>query len=133
MDRKLFGYVGECYAKLELAKRGIYCQKMNDNGFDFDFICSNGLKIEVKTSGGIMTTDKRKNNYKRKIFAFTNQRNERGVDFYIFITISGLDIDYYIVPESVVKNKDMMTIPAIPKDKEKCLILKYKERWDLLK
>lgn len=134
------GYLGECYVQLELAKRKINCQKLNDHMFSFDFILANGLRIEVKTSSGIIhkdnkTLDGKNYSYEREIFAFRNQIINRLVDYYVFVCINNQEeVDYYIIPAAEIGNRESLTIPVVPKGAReyKGSLLQWKNRWDLL-
>lgn len=122
---KMLGYLGECYIRLELAKRGIYSQRMHKDFLnDYDLILNNGLKIEVKCSSILIHKDKRrqKGQYQRKVWAFNNYKRGAGgkmisgrlrdCDFFILLCFdeNKKPLKYYIVPANVIQDRwDLIT------------------------
>lgn len=133
------GYLGECYVQLELAKRSVFIQKLFNN-FDYDFLVSNGLKIEVKTSTPIMHKDKRKGRKNRAVWSFNNHKNsgkkmvrrDRKCDFYVFVCLSNTlrPLRFYIIPNKIITSKYSF---HIMQDEEiNSIFSKYKNKWNLI-
>lgn len=139
------GYIGESYVILELAKRGIKCQKLN-HIFDFDLLLSNNLKVEVKTSSIIIPKDHRRKGYVRKIWQFNNYKRignkrvigrNRKCDFYVFVCFgeNKKPKKYLIVPSIVIKNRLSITFPVERKmrtDNYEFSLDDFEGKWDLL-
>ena len=142
-DPYRMGYLGECQVILELAKRNIYCHKL-DYVFELDLLLENGLRVEVKTSNIVSTRDKRRPNHlPRDVWTFNNPKKNgsrkivegkyRNCDYYVLVCFDKLKpIRYYIVPNEVVGNKWLMTVPVNRKVNSCFNIEEYKDRWDLL-
>lgn len=147
---KKIGYLGECYVILELAKKGIFAQKVYDL-FDFDLLVNQGLKIEVKTSSinQVKSSVRKNGDYKlATLWQFRNYENQsydggrikrptrkgrdRQCDYYIFVCLDKFDkpLKYFIVPSEIIKTKECITIRCEPKKPYELSI--FENRWDLL-
>lgn len=147
---KKIGYLGECYVILELAKKGIFAQKVYDL-FDFDLLVNQGLKVEVKTSSinQVKSSVRKNGDYKlANIWQFRNYENQsydkgrikrpttkgrnRECDFYVFVCLDKFDkpLKYFIVPSNIIKTKECITIRCEPKKPYELSI--FENRWDLL-
>ena len=147
---KKIGYLGECYVILELAKRGIFAQKVYDL-FDFDLLVNKGLKVEVKTSSihQVKNSIRKNGDYKlASIWQFRNYENQgyengrikrptkkgrdRHCDFYVFVCLDklGQPLKYFIVPSNIINTKECITIRSEPKKPYELSI--FENRWDLL-
>lgn len=147
---KKIGYLGECYVILELAKKGIFAQKVYDL-FDFDLLVNQGIKVEVKTSSmnQIKNSIRKNGDYKlANIWQFRNYENQnyengkvkrptkkgrnRQCDYYIFVCLDKLSnpLKYFIVPSNIINTKECITIRCEPKKPYELSI--FENRWDLL-
>ena len=147
---KKIGYLGECYVILELAKKGIFAQKVYDL-FDFDLLVNQGLKVEVKTSSinQVKSSVRKNGDYKlANLWQFRNYENQsydsgrikrptrkgrdRQCDYYVFVCLDKLDkpLKYFIVPSEIIKTKECITIRCEPKKPYELSI--FENRWDLL-
>ena len=143
MDKcNLLGYLGECYVILELAKRKIISQKLYDE-FDCDLILDNGLNIEVKSSNIIRHQDKRRktirklwmfNNYGRgKLLKNSKWGRNRWCDFYVLVCCDDFKpLKYFIIPNEIITNKKMITIPYKFKRNVKGSFKDYENKWNQL-
>lgn len=147
---KKIGYLGECYVILELAKKGIFAQKVYDL-FDFDLLVNQGIKVEVKTSSmhQVKSSIRKNGEYKlANIWQFRNYENQnyeggrvkrptkkgrnRKCDYYIFVCFDKFSkpLKYFIVPSEIINTKECITIRCEPKKPYELSI--FENRWDLL-
>ena len=150
LDTNLLGYLGECYVMLELAKRGVIAQRLPE-GFKFDLMTQDGVRLEVKTAN-ISIGKKRRGNkeyewkkwtfriathsgYERKEDPTEGRRYYRKkykqggylCDFYVLVCLmeDGERPMFYIIPREQVKTQNV-TISPSGEDKW----WRWKERWD---
>ncbi len=143
-DQKMLGYVGECYVKLELAKRGLYAQRMHKDFLqDYDLLLSNGLTVEVKTSSIIIAKDHRRKNYSREVWGFNNYKRvdggkmvgrHRECDYFILVCMDkkSKPIRYLIVPSMIISSRQAITIPVKRKLTKEFSIDEYENKWEFL-
>lgn len=117
MNKLDIGLLGEKYAMLLLSKRGIDTIKLPNN-FASDIICSNGLRIEIKTSNILKETKRNKREY--YCFHLHNKQIKHIQDYYIFICLNeSFELEkYYIVPKDKIKDRNIISIPKIFKNKK---------------
>lgn len=134
------GELGECYVRLELAKRKINCMKVNFR-FDYDFLLQDGKKLEVKTA----TLRQKGKKYTWKVWQFgntshaprkingklkwVNEKRDRFCDFFIFLCLDDKfkPKRYYIIPKKEIGKRTVIDI-GITGGKWQ----KWKDRWDLI-
>jgi hypothetical protein len=140
MDDVAFGYLGECWAVLELAKRDVRVIRIPEGLFGFDFYTSTGARIEVKTAHLSIRKDGRDewrfSNWKtaqtfighsqvaRKI-----ERLNRLCDFFILVCVKAEgNPKFFVVPKSEVMQ--VMNISVYSTGSSKWL--KWEDRWNLI-
>ena len=107
---------GEKYFSLLLSKKGIDSLKLSNN-FCFDLICSNGKRIECKTS----TIRKEKPSKKHRegyvrfywVFRISKVQKNSNFDFFAFICLNReLEMEkVFIVPKKIIQKRDIISIP----------------------
>ena len=148
----LTGYIGECYVAYELAKRGIFVQRMSQQNFDYDFITDRGIKIEVKSAKPLYCWNGKKtkkslgwgwNNtkngyeYKNGVHHRINIPTDRNCDFFILV---GMDHNWktqkvFIVPKEVIGQRTFFKEPVDRKKKNtyaKFHLSDYENKWELI-
>ncbi len=159
LNNTQLGFLGECTVMSELAKIGIFSQKLDSN-FDFDILTDAGERVEVKSSTPIWSksgnsgTHKTKKDYFHRSYQFTNaftlkkynriegyraisSRRDRQCDFFILICF---ELDYkvnrfYVIPKEVIGMKSVINVPYIRKrpPRSKIDLRPYVNNWGLLK
>jgi hypothetical protein len=143
------GHMGEMYVLYKLFLFGIRAIQLHDM-FDYDLLTQEDIKIEVKTSSIVLDKDKRKVNYKREIYHFLNYKRTlnyikgkkfeyiddfriRKCDFYILLCLDeSQEVEsVYIVPNDVIHNRKLITIPRFPKN-DKFMLTQFKNNWNLI-
>lgn len=114
-DKDQLGYLGTVYTLLELAKRNI--RGLITPEFDFDILCNNGMRLEVKTSRLHSRPDSKlaqwqfTNSRRRWVWAkgakynARTERMSRHCDFYVLV---GLNKEleqprFFIIPKTIVE------------------------------
>ena len=135
------GTIGEALFEAELAKRGIYAQKMSVL-FDYDFMTTTNKRVEVKTAKPTNGTKLHKGKvYKSIQWQFRNYDNgnlpvqeqagrKRECDLYAFICLNEQETLEMtaIVPGNIVSGKLQIYISKKPTTP----LAEFKERWELL-
>lgn len=106
-NSKIFGYLGECFVQLELAKKNFKVFKIFELGFDM--LGQNNARLEVKTALPSMSNSYKEHvdkTYRYKIWQFklTTER-QRDTDFFVCVVFDNLDqppIGYFVFPRDVV-------------------------------
>jgi hypothetical protein len=148
----LTGYIGESYVIYELAKKGIKLQRVDNLVASYDFLASNGLKIEVKSSkptwnyNGAKTHrnltwiwNNAKNNYEYKGMTQIMKTIpfDRKCDFFIFVGMDnkGNTKRVFIVPAEIVGTRKSIQEPVNRKrdgGQGSFRIYQYENKWDLI-
>jgi len=93
-DKDQLGYLGTAYALLELAKRNM--RGLITPDFDFDILCNNGVRLEVKTSRLHNRVDS-----KRAQWQFTNSRRRwiwaKGAKYNVRTEPISRHCDFYVL------------------------------------
>lgn len=141
-------YLGECYVRLELAKRG-YKVISTVPGFFFDLLGHDGKKIEVKTATkSLSKKNKNGENYDYVVWKFrlSLEQQKQHPDFYVCVLMEDLEqapISYFIFPkgsQEVYTESNKSGILFIYESDLKGLLTKenklnryqYLNRWDLI-
>ena len=144
MDSKKIWYLGECYVKLELAKRDFRVSGV-DMGFNFDMLGQNGAVMEVKTALPSKNRAFKRGKwyiYKNWQFRLDKKQIER-VDFVVCVILEDKGeepVCYFMFPiEHIKKYKKSnhwtvfeSDIKGEFKTKKKRDLQKYKNNWDML-
>ncbi len=152
VESRLTGYIGECYVAYELAKRGIKAQRMDNFVVNYDFITTDGIRIEVKASRPIVSWNGAKT-HKTMMWGWNNGKDiydckggalhkkivkiDRDCDFFIFV---GMDEDknvkkVFIVPKEIIGDRMAIHEPVDRKHKNKFgefHLSDYENKWDLI-
>jgi len=120
------GYIAETWVMYQLAKRKIYTTRMDGNFYDYDLLCDNNVRLEIKSS----TINEKHNQWRFGILknSRNDNRTERDCDFYVLCGFENIDnITVFIIPEKELRNKKRLDL-SINTEK----YLKWKNRWDLI-
>lgn len=142
---RILGYLGECYAKLEMAKKSFFVSGV-DHGFHFDMLCENGLKIDVKASLPSINKKLYRGKwytYKNWQFRLTNPKQMEVNDFIVCVVFSKIEdppLGYFIFPiEHIRKFRKSRNITVFESDikgefkkSSKKDIFQYFNNWDLI-
>jgi hypothetical protein len=108
-NRKYVGYLGECIAQLELARKGLKIDRTSE-GMIFDFVASNGATLEIKTSkpyinnkNVVLNKKGEKGDYFYKNWKFRISKDQDWIDFYVLVL---LDEDKTYLNSFVIPNSD---------------------------
>ena len=83
-------YLGECYVKLELAKRSI--KTLKTYGFYFDFLTQNNCRVEVKAAlPSKNRTFKKGKWYEYKYWQFRLSHSKQQADFFVCVVFDTLE------------------------------------------
>jgi len=137
----MIGLIGESFLIMELAKRNIRAYKLPSQ-FDYDFLLSNNLKVEVKTANITLSKKKYKNKeYTWKRWLFRNQKIKnkkerilRTCDYYILVCLNkNKDVEQvFIIPSKIIAKRQGITIQKNYLKEGKNLFLDYKNKWGLI-
>lgn len=152
-EDNLTGYIGECWVRYQLARRGIRTAIIPNEFASYDLLTRGGNRIEIKTGRPVVGKRPYDRNpkiiYKWEKWTFNNQKNrfqyKNGkilnkckanktiFDFFVCVCMdkNKNPIKSYIIPYEVVKNKKSLCIPlkARWKSKQKQYD-KYLEKWE---
>ncbi len=108
-NRKYVGYLGECIAQLELARKGLKIDRTSE-GMIFDFVASNGATLEIKTSkpyinnkNVVLNKKSEKGDYFYKNWKFRISKDQDWIDFYVLVL---LDEDNTYLNSFIIPNRD---------------------------
>lgn len=108
-NRKYVGYLGECIAQLELARKGLKIDRTSE-GMIFDFVASNGATLEIKTSkpyinnkNVVLNKKGEKGDYFYKNWKFRISKDQDWIDFYVLVL---LDEDNTYLDSFIIPNRD---------------------------
>lgn len=113
---EFLGRLGEAYVILELAKQGLGAYKVHK--CSFDLICSNGKRLEVKSSTMRSRGDFRFNNmdkdYKEQAGKMRLEWSTKNpnCDYYIlvFFNQDNHPFQYMILPSKLMKDKSVLSL-----------------------
>lgn len=105
------GSLGEKQVMLSLSKIGIDSIKLPST-FPCDIFCSNGLRIEVKTS-----TLRKEGEREYWSFKLQNSQVRNILDYFILVCLDkNLEVEnLYVVPNNIILKRDILSIPRNPK------------------
>ena len=109
--RLSLSYLGECYVRLELAKRE-YKVISSAPGFYFDLLGQNGKKIEIKTALKSMSKKTKEDKHYDYIvwkFRLSLEQQKQHPDFYVCVLFEELDkvpIAFFIFPKGTLAAYD---------------------------
>jgi len=143
--KKSLGYMGECYVKLELAKKGFFVSGV-DHGFHFDLLCENGAKIDVKAalpSKNRTFLNRKWYTYKNWQFRISHPKQIEVNDFIVGVIFDNLEsspLGYFIFPIEYIKkfrkkgqlNIYESDIAGKSKKKNKKDLYQYLNNWNLI-
>lgn len=130
-------YLAETIVLAELSKRGIYSVRLPPQ-FDYDIICTNDARIEVKSSSlqrtrkGVWTfsnTRIRRKFKKGIIESITQEKRTRHCDYYTFVGYDEERIPHiFIIPNELVGDKSSFRINPVKGSK----YWEYYNNWELI-